>query len=235
MIRCIAIDDEPLALSLLKDNIESVPFLELMGTGNDVFEAMKIMEKTQIDLIFIDIEMPRLNGFDYIKGLQSKPLVIFITAYEQYATQGYDLDIVDYLMKPVSMDRFLRACQRAKTLFEMKSSKNDFAQGNKREYLFVNSNYRMVKVKFDDILWLQGYGDYIKFHLKDTQSPIVVRTTFKNLESELPSDRFMRIHKSYIINIDQISSINKGSVFLDDREFIIGEAYRSNLERLLRK
>nr|WP_297919053.1 LytTR family DNA-binding domain-containing protein [uncultured Allomuricauda sp.] len=235
MMRCIAVDDEPLALSLLKDNIERIPFLDLVGTCNDVFEAMALLEKTKIDLIFIDIQMPRLNGFEYIKSLQTKPLVIFITAYEKYASEGYDLDIVDYLVKPVSMERFLRACERAKSLFEMKSVKKAYDTEIEKDYLFVNSNYRMVKVKFDDIVWLQGYGDYIKFYLKDLEAPLVVRTSFKSLESELPHNRFIRIHRSYIISINKISFIKKDSVFLSDKEFIIGEAYRTNVERLIGK
>ena len=186
MMRCIAVDDEPLALSLLKDNIERIPFLDLVGTCNDVFEAMALLEKTKIDLIFIDIQMPRLNGFEYIKSLQTKPLVIFMAAYEKYASEGFDLDIVDYLVRPVS-------------------------------------------------LGLQGYGDYIKFYLKDLEAPLVVRTSFKSLESELPHNRFVRIHRSYIISINKISFIKKDSVFLSDKEFIIGEAYRTNVERLIGK
>ncbi|MEN1786085.1 MAG: LytTR family DNA-binding domain-containing protein, partial [Bacteroidota bacterium] len=126
-------------------------------------------------------------------------------------------------------------CQRAKSLFEMKSLDTDFHTPIKKDYLFVNSNYSMVKVKFEDIIWLQGYGDYIKFYLKGVESPIVVRTSFKNLESELPSNRFIRIHKSYMISIEMISSIKKGSIFLNDKEFVVGDAYRNNLEKLLRR
>ena len=233
-MRCIAIDDEPLALSLLEDNIKRIPFLDLVGTSHDVFEAMDIMEKTQIDLIFIDILMPRLNGFDYIKSLQNKPLVIFITAYENYAIQGYDLDIVDYLLKPVSMERFIRACHRAKSIFESNSEKSGPSTEIKKDYLFVNSNSSMVKLKFDDIMWLQGYGDYIKFYLKNIELPVVVRTSFKKMESELPKNRFIRIHKSYIVSVHNISAIKKGSVFLDEKELAIGEAYRNNVNELMR-
>ena len=235
MMRCIAVDDEPLALSLLQDNIERIPFLDLVGTCNDVFQAMDILGKTPIDLVFIDIQMPTINGFEYVKSLESKPLIIFITAHEKYATESYDLDIVDYLVKPVPMNRFLRACQRAKEIFELKSVKKDFNTDVEKDYLFVNSNSSMVRVQFDDILWLQGYGDYIKFHLKDVKSPLVVRTTFKNLASDLPTNRFMRIHRSYMVAINKISSIKKGSLFLGDKEFVIGEAYRQDVKSLIGK
>ncbi|MEM1339113.1 MAG: LytTR family DNA-binding domain-containing protein [Bacteroidota bacterium] len=234
MMRCIAIDDEPLALSLLKDNIERIPFLDLVGTCNDVFEAMSILEKNQIDLIFIDIHMPGLSGLEYIKSLPVKPLVIFNTAYEKYATEGYDLDIVDYLVKPVSMDRFLRACQRAKNQFVLKTGKNDRSNETNKDYFFVNSDYSLVKVQFDDIIWLQGYGDYVKFHLKGAEFPLVVRTSFKSLETELPNTRFIRIHKSYIISVNTISAIKKNTVFLGNKEFVIGEAYRENVEKLIK-
>ncbi|MEM8762369.1 MAG: LytTR family DNA-binding domain-containing protein [Bacteroidota bacterium] len=235
MMRCIAVDDEPLALALVRDNISRIPFLNLVGTCNDVFEAMALLEKNQIDLIFVDIHMPRLSGLEYIKSLDNKPLVIFITAYEEYALQSYDLDIVDYLVKPVAMERFLRACHRAKKIFELKIGKNHVFPKQTKDHFFVNSKHSLVKVKFDDIIWLQGYGDYVKFYLKSVEFPLVVRTTFKNLESELPDGQFVRIHRSYLVSIDRISAVRKSTVFLGDKEFVIGETYRKNVEKLIEK
>ncbi len=233
MINCIAIDDEPLALELLKDNIGKVPFLKLVSACNNAFEAMEALQKEKVDLVFIDIQMPRLTGLEFIGSLESKPLVIFITAYKQYAVESYDLDVVDYLLKPVPLERFIKACNRAKELFELKSAKGHKPQKPESDHFFVNVDYSQLKVKFDDIVWMKGYGDYIKFHLKNAEHPLVVRTSFKELEGELPANKFIRIHKSYAVAIEAITAIRKNSIFLGDRELSVGETYRDHVENLL--
>lgn len=235
MINCIAIDDEPLALGLLMDNISRVPFLNLVATCNDAFEAMEIMSKYDVNLVFIDIQMPGLTGLQFIESLENKPLVIFITAYKQYALESYDLNVVDYLVKPVALDRFIKACNRAKELFELKTTKNKIEKQDYKDHFFVNSDYSQVKIKFNDILWMKGYGDYIKIHLKNKINPLVVRISFKSMELELPKDKFIRIHKSYLVSIEEITAIRKNSIFLGDKELSIGETFREAIEELIRK
>lgn len=235
MMDCIAIDDEPLALGLLKDNISKVPFLNLVAGCNNAFEAMETMEKQSVDLVFIDIQMPGLTGLQLIASLEKKPLVIFITAYKQYAVESYDLDVVDYLVKPVALERFIKACNRAKELYKLKSAKDSEQGKAEPDHFFVNVDYSRMKVKFDDIIWMKGYGDYIKFHLKSADHPLVVRTSFKDLEMELPQNKFLRIHKSYVVAIDAITAIRKNSIFLGEKELSIGETFRESVEKLVRK
>lgn len=232
-MNCIAIDDEPLALALLQDNIGKVPFLNLVASCNNAFEAMETMQHQSVDLVFIDIQMPGLTGLQFISSLEKKPLVIFITAYKQYAVDSYELDVVDYLVKPVLLERFVKACHRAKELFELKSSKRETPSTLQRSHFFVNANYGQVKIRFDDIIWMKGYGDYIKFYQKNAEHPLVVRTSFKELERELPLNRFIRIHKSYAVAIAEITAIRKNSIFLGDKELSVGETYRDAIDRLL--
>jgi len=234
-MNCIAIDDEPLALGLLTDNIGKVPFLNLVGACENAFEAMETMKEHSVDLVFIDIQMPGLTGLQFIASLEVRPLVIFITAYKQYAVESYDLDVVDYLVKPVALERFVKACNRAKKLFELRSAKDTPAVENAPDHFFVNADYSQVKIKFDDIIWMKGYGDYIKFYLKDAQHPLVVRTSFKDLELELPKNRFIRIHRSYAVALSQITALRKNSIFLGHRELSIGETYRDEVRKLVQK
>jgi two-component system LytT family response regulator len=225
-MNCIAIDDEPLALSLLESNINKVPFLKLRYLCSDAFQALKALSSEQIDLIFIDIQMPGLTGLQFIKSLENPPLVIIITAYKQYAIDGHDLAVVDYLVKPVPLERFIKGCTRAKELFDLKAIKNLQIPELKSTHFFVNADYSQIKIVFADILWLEGLGDYVKFHLKSTSKPLVIRTTFKTLESELPQDQFIRIHKSLMISIGEVTALRKNSIFLGETEFSIGETYR---------
>ncbi len=235
MIDCIAIDDEPLALGLLEDNISKVPFLNLVAACNNAFEAMETMQKKHVDLVFVDIQMPGLTGLQFIASLERKPLVIFITAYKQYAVESYDLNVVDYLVKPVPLERFIKACNRAKELHELKSSKDSLPGKVALDYFFVNVDYSQRKVKYDDIIWMKGYGDYIKFHLKSAEHPLVVRTSFKELDKELPQAKFIRIHKSYAVASAEITAIRKNSLFLGEKELAIGETYRESVEKLVKK
>lgn len=242
-MNCIAIDDEPLALSLLEDNIGKVPFLNLTATCHNAFEAMEVLQKKAVDLVFIDIQMPGLTGLQFISSLEKKPLVIFITAYKQYAVESYDLDVVDYLVKPVALERFIKACHRAKELFELRSAQSTANAASNasaptvpaKDHFFVNADYSQVKIKFDDIIWMKGYGDYIKFHLRSAEHPLVVRTSFKELERELPAKKFLRIHKSYAVAVEAITAVRKNSIFLGDKELSVGETFREAVEKLVGK
>ena len=235
MINCIAVDDEPLALKLLQDNISKVPFLKLVSGCNDAFEAMKALQENKIDLVFIDIQMPGLTGLQFIGSLENKPLVIFITAYKQYALESYDLSVVDYLVKPVTLDRFIKACNRAKELHELKGVKQQSIVIVAKEYIFLNVDYSQVKIMFDDIIWIEGLRDYIKVNLKSTKKPLIIRTSLKAMELELPSNKFIRIHKSYLIAIAEITAVRKNSVFIKEMELPVGETFRETVEKLVRK
>jgi two-component system, LytTR family, response regulator len=232
-MNCIALDDEPLALSLLESNISKLPFLNLKGSCGDTFEAMKILSSEKIDLIFIDIQMPDLTGLQFIKSLENPPMVILVTAYKQYALDGHDLAVVDYLVKPVPLERFIKACHRAKELYDLKTVKNQQTLETKPLHFFVNADYSQIKVVFADILWLEGLGDYVKFHLKSTHKPLVVRTSFKNLEAELPPNQFLRIHKSIMVSVSEVTALRKNSIFIGETELSIGETYRKSVETAL--
>lgn len=235
MLRCIAVDDEPLALKLLEDNISKLPFLELIASCRNAFDAMKVLQETTIDLIFIDIQMPGLTGLQFIGSLENKPLVIFITAYKNYALESYDLAVVDYLVKPVSLERFIKACNRARELHELKSLKQQPTPVPAADYFFLNADYSQVKIAFNDIVWMEGLRDYVKIHLKSTGKPLLFRISLKSVELELPPSRFIRIHKSFIVAIESITSIRKNSVFIKDMELPIGETFRDAVERLVKR
>jgi DNA-binding LytR/AlgR family response regulator len=240
MLTCIAVDDEPLALHLVTDYIRKVPFLNLAGTAGDAFEAAKLLQENPVDLIFIDIQMPGLTGLQFIQSLAKRPMVIMVTAYKKFAPEGFDLDVVDYLVKPVALDRFMKACNKAQELYELRTAASaggpESTPGspgpNTAEFFFVNADYSLVKVMFADIIWIEGSGDYVKIHLRSTPKPLLVRTSAKTLESELPADRFLRIHKSYIVAVSGITAVRKNSVFIGDMELPVGETYRETLRQL---
>lgn len=231
----MAVDDEPLALKLLEDNISKVPFLEQVAACRNGFEAMKVLQETRVDLIFIDIQMPGLTGLQFIGSLENKPLVIFVTAYKQYALDSYDLAVVDYLVKPVSLERFIKACNRAKELHELKLLKQQPATLPAADYFFLNADYSQVKIAFNDIVWIEGLREYVKIYLKSADKPLLFRVSLKAVELELPPSRFIRIHKSFIVAIESITSIRKNSVFIKDLELPIGETFREAVDKLIKR
>jgi len=232
MMRCIAIDDEPLALELLTDNISKVPYLKLVAACDNAMEAMTVMEQEPIDLIFLDIQMPGLTGLQFIQSMTVKPMIILITAYEKYALQGFDLNVTDYLVKPVSLDRFVNACNKARELFQLRAQPKIAAGAG---YFFVNVDYSLVKVITADIIYIEGLKDYIKIHLKSTQRPLVTRIPMKTIEEQLSPESFIRIHKSYIVSIAFITSVRKSSVFIDSLELPVSDNYRDGIAALTGK
>lgn len=236
MLNCIAVDDEPLALSLLEDNISKVPYLHRVASCNDAFEAVKALQEQQVDLVFIDIQMPGLTGLQFIESLAQKPMIILITAYKQFALEGYILDVVDYLMKPVPMERFMKACNKAKALYELKMANKQISGPSSTDHFFVNVDYSLVRIKFEDIMWIEGLRDYIKIHLKGNNTrPLMVRMSIKAVEEQLPASMFVRIHKSYLIAINSITAIRRNSVFIGDTELPVGETYRDVILRITGK
>lgn len=234
MMKCIAIDDEPFALQLLKDYISHVPYLELVALCEDVFEANKVLQQQEIDLVFTDIQMPRLTGLQFIQSLTERPMFILITAYEKFALEGFNLNVVDYLLKPVELSRFMLACNKAYELFQLKKAAKQSPETTP-PYFFVNAEYRQVKVIYKDITYIEGLKDYIKINLLAPAKPLLVRMSMKSVEEELPSSQFIRIHKSYIVSIDSITSVRKSSVFIDQLELPVGETYQGVIEQLTKR
>ena len=228
MMRCLAVDDEPLALDLLEDNIRQVPYLQLVGRSRNPIEAMKILNEEPVDLIFLDIQMPGLTGLQFIQSLRIRPMVILITAYEKYALEGFELDVIDYLVKPVSFERFLKACNKAQEFYTLKNIVPKQEPVSDPGYFFVNAEYSLVKVVTDDIIMIEGLKDYIRIHL-DHQKPLVIRMSMKSIEEKLSTQKFMRVHKSYIISIAKITSIRKSSVFLGALEIPVSDLYKDAL------
>jgi DNA-binding LytR/AlgR family response regulator len=227
-LKCLAIDDEPLALELLEDNIRQLSFLELAGKCGNAMEAMKIMQQQEIDLIFLDIQMPGLTGLQFIQSMKVRPLIILVTAYEKFALDGFNLDVVDYLVKPVALERFIKASHKALDVYRINhhlSTPKEAVQ----EYFFINVDYKMLKVEFNDIVWVEGFKDYLKMHLKSSSSPLVVRMSMKNMEEQLPSLYFIRIHKSYILSKKAITAVRKNSVFIDSLELPVGDMYKEQV------
>ena len=230
MLRCIAVDDEPLALDLLEDNIRQVPYLSLVAKCRNALEAIDILRNEPIDLIFLDIQMPGLTGLQFIQSLTRKPMIIMITAYEKYALEGFNLDVVDYLVKPTPFERFLKACNKALELHKLKTQVLTASPSAETEpdHLFVNAEYSLVKVVLDDIILIEGLKDYIKIHLVNAK-PLVIRMGMKAIEDKLPSRKFLRVHKSYIISIPRITSIRKNLVYLGTHEVTVSDNYKDAL------
>jgi DNA-binding LytR/AlgR family response regulator len=227
MLRCIAIDDEELALELLEDNIRKVPFLELVAGCSNPLEAIKVIREHPVDLIFLDIQMPGLTGLQFIQSGLASSMFILITAYEKYALEGFNLDVVDYLVKPVALDRFLKACTKALELHELKiKSKAGDNVAPPADYFFVNVEYSLLKVQKSDIAWIEGLRDYIKIHLQSTPKPVLTRMSIKAIEEQLTGFPFIRIHKSYLVSLPAVTSVRKNSVFIQSMELPIGDNYR---------
>jgi two-component system, LytTR family, response regulator len=228
-MKCIAVDDEPLALALLQDNIQQIPSMELIASCSTAMEALTILNSQEVDLIFLDIQMPGLTGLQLLQSLSVKPMVILITAYEKYALESYSLDVIDYLVKPVPMERFLKACNKAIDFYRLK--KGNFADTHAfPEYFFVHAEYGLTKVIFSEIRMIEGLKDYLKIHLGET-SPLVIRMSMKSIEEKLPPGKFFRIHKSYIVALSHITSIRRNSVFLGELELPLSDLYKEDLMR----
>jgi two-component system LytT family response regulator len=232
-MNCIAVDDEPLALQLLEDNISKISYLKLVAKCGDAFEATQALQQNEVELMFIDVQMPGLSGLQFVKTLAHKPMIIFLTAYKQYALDAFDLDVVDYLVKPVPLDRFMKACNKAKELFELRNAKNKTSPTQQADYFFQHVDYSLVKIMFNDIAYVEGLRDYIKIHLISNNKPMVIRSAMKTIENDLPASKFIRIHKSYIVSVESITSVRKNSVFIKDLELPVGEAYRDAIDKLV--
>ena len=234
MIRCLAIDDEPLALQQLTTYIQKVPFLELAAQCQSALEARKFLEQDTVDAIFCDINMPDLNGMDFIKSLQAPPLIVFTTAYSEYAVEGFKVNAVDYLLKPFGLDDFRRAANRIKERQENVSTNTQHPTPNTQpDTLFVKTDYRMVKINIPDIRYIEGMSEYLKIYLEGEDKPIITLLSMKKIESRLP-ENFMRIHRSYIVNLHKIQEVNKNRIIMDAETFLpIGDMYKESFQQYL--
>ncbi|MGC4038009.1 MAG: LytTR family DNA-binding domain-containing protein [Chitinophagaceae bacterium] len=223
MINCVIIDDEPLALQLLEDYVSKTPYLKLAGKFEEPLQALPLLESGDIDLLFLDIKMPDISGIDFFKSLSKKPELIFITAYSEYAINGFELQAMDYLLKPVSFEKFLAACNRVQEYLELK--KNKVSRGNK-EYFFINASHKLHKVFYDDMLYLEGFKDYTKIHLSTSPTPLIILHNLKYFEDLLDKNEFIRIHRSYIVSIRKVVTASRKSVTINGKELPVSDNYR---------
>ncbi len=242
MIRCLAVDDEPLALDLLENSISKIPYLSLVAKCGNAFQALEKLHQERIDLVFLDIQMPRLTGIQLLNGLQvAMPMVILVTAYEQFAIEGYRLNVLDYLVKPVGFERFMQACEKAKSLFNLKNHTNigqniPLTEGG--DFFFVNADYSLVKIVVAEILYIEGMKDYVKIHLQGQPKPVITRMSLKSLEENLVENlkakNFLRVHKSFLVNTLCIQSIKNGQIFIDKNAIPYSDNAKEDLMKMLK-
>jgi DNA-binding LytR/AlgR family response regulator len=234
MITTIAIDDEPLALQLVTGYIEKTPGLKLLGKFDNPLDAAEFLAGTPVDLIFVDIQMPDLSGIEFTRLMEKGPKVIFTTAYEKYALEGYKLDIVDYLLKPFSYEEFLAAVQKVQKLLRLEQKipeKIDVSN----EFLFLKSDYKIKRINFNEILYIEGLKDYVKVFTQHSPKAILSLTSLKLLESKLPADKFMRVHRSFIVNLEKIDTIERSRIVFGKEYIPISEQYKEKFQEFLDK
>jgi DNA-binding LytR/AlgR family response regulator len=235
-MRCLIIDDEPLALTLLEENIKLVGRLQLVASCRSAIQAIKILDEEPVDVIFCDIKMPLVNGLQLIRGLQQKPMVVFITAHQEFAFESFDLDVVDYLLKPVPFERFLRACNKVFSFYEAQRLRNyEVSHTAVKDHLFVYADYSMIKLSHNEITHIEGLGDYVKLHVKGEARPLLSRVSIKALMEQLPTNQFFRTHKSYIVNLSHVRSIRNGRIKVDGTDIPYSENYKEVIGRMTGK
>jgi|688.fasta_scaffold324637_2 DNA-binding LytR/AlgR family response regulator len=234
MIKAIALDDEPLALKIIETFCADIEFIDLEKTFSKPNEALKYINKFPVDLIFLDIQMPSINGIDFYKNLDKNVMVIFTTAFPEYAVDGFELNAVDYLMKPFSFERFMQSVNKAKEYFNfINSSSSEIAQN----HFFIRADYKLIKVMYDDIVYIEGLNDYVKIFLLN-QKPIIARITMKSMLDRLPQDSFIRVHRSYIVSKNKVVSLKNKNLFINFNdemiEISIGKSYEDCIDSILK-
>jgi DNA-binding LytR/AlgR family response regulator len=237
MIRCLVVDDEPLALHILEDYIAKMPFLELIKSTTNPIEALQLVQAGGIDLVFLDVQMPELTGIQFLRIANGKTKVILTTAYSQYALEGYELDVIDYLLKPIAFDRFFKSVQKAQTIIqpvtkteakqEQSAPQNDFLS----DFIFVKTEHKIQKVYLNDILFIEGLKDYISIFTPAER--IITLQNMKKMEDALPEKHFIRVHKSYIVSINKIDSIERSRIFIGDKVIPVGDTYRDEFFKIV--
>ncbi len=232
-IKAIIIDDEPLAQNVIKQYAKKLPDLKIVESCDDAICAHKVLQEQDVDLLFLDINMPKLSGISFLKNLKNPPLVIFTTAYSEYALEAYELNAIDYLKKPFSFERFCKAYYRAEELLQLKQKAATTSSASQvvEDFLFIKSNKKSVKVKYSSILYIEGLGDYIKIHLEGDK--LVTNLSMKKILTLLPTKQFYRIHKSYIISMDKIENLEGNMVSINGNKLPIGNSYRQEFMNLI--
>jgi len=229
MIKTIAIDDEPLALKLVTGYIEKTPFLELLGSFDNPLSAMDFMEQNKVELLFLDIQMPDLTGTQFARTLTNGPKIIFTTAYEKYAIEGFRLEAVDYLLKPFGYEEFLVAAQKAKKILGLEEKNLTSIESN-NEFLFLKSEYKIRRINFNDILYIEGMKDYVKVYILNETKPILSLSTLKAVEAKLPETNFMRVHRSFIVNLNRIQTIDHSRIVFGKEYIPISDQYKEKFQ-----
>ena len=230
-INCLIVDDEPLALDLVESYVKKTPFLELKGKCLNAFDAMKIMNKEKIDLIFIDIQMPDMNGISFSQTLSPNIKIIFTTAFKDYAFEGFKVNAVDYLLKPFNYQEFLKAANRAVERMGLKEEKNETQAID--NFIFVKSDYKQFKINLDEVYYFEGLKDYIKIWLNSQEKPILTLMSLKSLEQQLPEKKFMRVHRSFIVALDKIESIERGQIIINKERISIADQYKNKFQTFI--
>jgi two-component system LytT family response regulator len=234
-IRCIAIDDEPLALKQISAYIRKTPFLELSAECHSAVEALDILHANNIQLMFIDINMPDLNGMDFVKSLNVKPLIVFTTAYSEYAVEGFKVDATDYLLKPISYSNFLKAANKAKKIIDGEKQSEEGRVKATPEHLFVKSEYKLIRIALADIKYIESSHEYVVLHMI-SGSPVKTMVSMKSIEDHLPSDQFMRVHRSFIVNLSKITVVERSRIIFDGKVYIpVGDQYKSAFQKYIDK
>ncbi len=234
MITTIAIDDEPLALQLVTGYIEKTPGLKLLGKFDNPIDAAEFLADKAVDLIFVDIQMPDLSGIEFTRLLEKGPKVIFTTAFEKYALEGYKLEIVDYLLKPFSYEEFLVAIQKVQRIMSLEKRAEIKVDAN-NEFLFLKSDYKIKRINFNDILYIEGLKDYVKVFTQNNSKPLLSLTSLKLLESKLPDSKFMRVHRSFIVNLEKIDTIERSRIVFGKEYIPVSDQYKDRFQEYLDK
>ena len=232
-ISCITIDDEPLAVKKISAYIQKTPFLELVAECRSAFEAMEIINNHKIQLIFIDINMPDMSGLEFVKSLTDKPYIVFTTAYSEYAVEGFQVDAADYLLKPITYSSFLKAANKVKNLIDLNANSQKESIRATASHLFVKSDYKLIRIELDDIKFIESQHEYIKIHLISS-TPVMTQLSMKTIEEQLPTDRFMRIHRSFIVNLTKISVIERNRIVFDGKVYIpVSDQYKEKFQEFI--
>ena len=235
MIKCIAVDDEPLALEQLTGYIARVPFLQLIASCQDAFSAMQVLSEEEVDLMFVDIHMPDLNGLDLVRSLVVKPLIVFTTAYPEYAVEGFKVDAVDYLLKPFEFQDLLKAADKARRQFEYHLQDN--GGGTETDgSLFVKSEYKIIRINVADICYIEGMSEYVRIYTDTADKPVVTLLSMRKLEERLPQEMFMRVHRSYIVNLRKITEVSRLRIIFNKNIYIpVGDNYKERFTEYINK
>lgn len=233
-MKCLIVDDEPIAIKVIQEHLSKISFLELVGSTTSALEALEILNKEKVDLLFLDIQLPELTGFEVLTILQNPPAVIFTTAYTDYAIESYNFDAIDYLMKPITFERLLKAVLKAQKRSQTSTNSSPIITketSSQHQFIFVKTEYRTVKIDFDDILFIESLRGYVKFNLKNGE--ITSLLSIQSIEEKLPKDKFLRIHRSFIIAIDKVNEIERNTVIINQQRLQVGTNFREAFKQVI--